>query len=171
MKHIIALSLIPLLSACSDPGAQIAAPDYATAALDLSSPEGTAYSMMVAMYRGDAAMIDRVFQDRGDLSRVKADGTTEYGGRERWQDWVGTLKTGRAHEELFGIEVKQYGNLASVWAPFVIRFDGKIVGCGINQLSMAKSNGEWRIVSGMDAQEPNEQCATFKTDYRAGTRK
>jgi len=37
MKHIIALSLIPLLSARSDPGAQIAAPDYATAALDVDT--------------------------------------------------------------------------------------------------------------------------------------
>jgi len=123
--------------------------------------------MMVAMYRGDVAMIDRVFQDGGDLKRVKADGTTEYGGRERWQDWVGTLNTGQAHEELFGIEVKQYGNLASVWAPFVIRFEGKIVGCGVNQLSMAQTDGDWRIVSGMDVQAPKEDCADFKDRYLA----
>ncbi len=160
-----------LTAACAVPPPQPdnvkKAPDYATAEPDLSTPEGTAYAMMMAMYRGDTELVDRVFHPDGDLHRVKADGTVQFGGRKGWRDWVGTLEMGYANEELFDIKVEQYGNLATVWAPFVIAVDGKTVGCGVNQLSMAKSDGEWRIVAGMDVQAPKETCDSFKADYAA----
>ena len=166
----LSLAALFLLSACAVPPPQPdtmqQAPDYATAEPDLSTPKGTAYAMMMAMYRGDAQLVDRVFHPDGDLHRVKADGSIQFGGRTRWQEWVGTLETGYANEELFSIDVEEFGNLATVWAPFVISVDGKIVGCGVNQLSMAKSNNEWRIVSGMDIQAPKEDCAEFKQTYK-----
>lgn len=124
--------------------------------------------MMIAMYRGDADMVDQVFSQGGTLRRVKTDGTIRPDGRARWQEWVGTLDVGQAHEELFGIRVEQFENLASVWAPFVIRFDGKIVGCGVNQLSMARAEGQWRVVSGMDTPAPKGSCETFKDSYLSG---
>ena len=123
--------------------------------------------MMMAMYRGDAALVDRVFHPKGDLSRIRADGSVKYGGREGWQKWVGTLQKGQANEELFDIKVEQFGNLATVWAPFVISVDGKLVGCGVNQLSMAKQGNDWRIVSGIDVQAPKEDCADFKKNYKS----
>jgi len=161
------------LTACTAANPQMSAPeypvpDYTAAAMDLSTPAGTAYSMMIAMYRGDAGMIDKVFHESGRLSRVKADGTVEPDGLKLWRDWVGTLEVGQAHEEIFGLRVETFENLATVWAPFVISFDGKIVGCGVNQLSMALTDGDWRIVSGMDTPAPKESCSTFKEDYLAG---
>jgi len=86
-------------------------------------------------------------------------------GLKRWRDWVGTLEVGRANEELFALEVEQYGKLATVWAPFVIHFDGKLVGCGVNQLSMAQVDGNWRVVSGMDTPAPKDSCETFREAY------
>lgn len=165
--HIIAISLLGLISACSENQApNMSSPDYASAEIDLSTPQGTAYAMMIAMYRGDADLVDRVFENDGNLNRVNPDGSVEFGGRAKWQEWVGTLEPGQAHEELFDIEVEEFGNLATVWAPFVISFKDKIVGCGVNQLSMAKRDNKWRIVSGMDVQAPKEDCADFKANYR-----
>ncbi|WP_034388064.1 hypothetical protein [Hellea balneolensis] len=165
--------ILSLTAACSNKDIQSAAKDntpieYASATIDLSTPQGTAYAMMIAMYRGDTDMVDRIFHEHGRLSRVKADGSVEPDGLERWRDWVGTLETGQAYEEIFGLRAEEYRKLATVWAPFVISFDGKIVGCGVNQLSMAKDNsGNWRIVSGMDTPAPRDSCDTFKTDYLA----
>lgn len=164
MRYIF-LTAAACLSACTAPAAQLP-PDYATAAPDLSSPQGSAYAMMIAMYRGDADLVDRVFHPDGTLQRVKANGTVDFGGRRDWQNWVGSLETGQANEELFAIKVEQFDNLATVWAPFVISFDGKIVGCGVNQFSMTKSNGKWQILSGTDVQAPKESCADFKANYR-----
>jgi len=142
-------------------------PDYATASINLSTPQGTTYAMMIAMYRGDAQIIDQVFIEGAALRRVKADGTVEPDGLKRWRDWVGTLAVGQAHEEIFGLKVEQFENLATVWAPFVISFDGEIAGCGVNQLSMARHNDQWRIVSGIDTAAPKESCAGFKDTYLA----
>jgi len=158
--------LAGILTACSSPAPVSTAPNYDTSEPDLSTPEGTAYAMMIAMYRGDADLVDQVFHPDGSLTRIGADGSVKLGGREGWQKWVGTLKAGQANEELFSIKVEEFGNLATVWAPFVIAFDGKIVGCGVNQLSMAKSDDIWRIVSGMDVQAPKEDCADFKASYK-----
>ena len=144
-------------------------PDYASAPLDLSTPKATAYSMMIAMYRGDSQMVDQVFAPDGVLMRLTKDGEIKRNGLPRWREWVGTLKTGQAHEELFAVETEQYGKLATAWAPFIIHLDGKLVGCGVNQFTMAKLGDDWRIVSGMDTQAPKEACATFRESYKNGS--
>jgi len=163
-----------LISACSAPtspqadASPIAPPDYATAPLDLSTPENTAYSTMIAMYRGDAEMLDKIFAEGATLRRVNAEGKIDPNGLPRWRDWVATLQVGRAHEELFDIRTEQYGTLASVWAPFTIRVDGNLVGCGVNQFTMAKLDAGWQIMSGTDVQAPKEQCTTFRESYASG---
>jgi len=160
------------LTACAADTPSIAvtdpSPDYATAPLDLSTPEAAAYSMMIAMYRGDAGMVDNIFLEGATLRRVKADGSVEHDGLQRWRDWVSTLETGQAYEEIFGLKTQQFENLATVWAPFVITFKGEIAGCGVNQLSMVRTQGDWRVVSGMDTQAPKESCPAFKETYLAG---
>ena len=168
----LALTLISaaaLLSACSaatpETASEIAAPNYKDAPLDLSTPENTAYSMMIAMYRGDAEMVDAIFADGGTLLRLKPDGSIARDGLPRWREWVGTLEVGYAHEELFDIEVESYGKLATVWAPFVIDVDGERVGCGVNQFTMAEMEGDWRIVTGMDVQAEKDECAGFRKGY------
>jgi hypothetical protein len=125
--------------------------------------------MMMAMYRGDAGIVDKVFIEGAALRRVKADGAVETDGLKRWRDWVGTLEVGQAHEEISGLEVQRFGTLAAVWAPFVITYEGKIVGCGVNHLSMAYADAQWRVVSGMDTPAPKDSCAQFKEEYLSGT--
>ncbi|MEP3653687.1 MAG: hypothetical protein ABJO36_02220 [Litorimonas sp.] len=165
---------LTLLSACSadplEPAIKtVATPDYDTAPLDLSTPENTAYSMMIAMYRGDAEMVDAIFAEGGTLLRLNSEGEITRDGLPRWREWVGTLEVGYAHEELFEIKVEKYGKLSSVWAPFVIDVDGKRVGCGVNHFTMAEMPEGWRIVSGMDVQAPKEDCSGFRDSYRGGT--
>ena len=160
-----------LMSGCSavddETNQRPAAPDYATAPLDLSTPENTAYSMMMAMYRGDAEMVDAVFTKGGSLRRVKADGTVTENALPRWRDWVSTLDVGQAHEEIFALKIQQFENLATVWAPFVIDVDGKRVGCGVNHLAMVRDGANWRVTVGMDVQAPKEICQTYKAELMA----
>lgn len=135
------------------------------APIDLSTPEATAFSMMRAMYQGDAGMVDQVFADGATLRRVTTEGDLRPDGLERWRDWVGALETGAAYEVLFGVETTLYGNLAAVWAPFTISLNGDLVGCGVNQLTMARQGESWRIVFGMDTNAQKETCDTFKQTY------
>ncbi|MEM9600032.1 MAG: hypothetical protein AAF926_03330, partial [Pseudomonadota bacterium] len=139
----------PLTPAVTEATPDSAPPNYATALLDRSTPEATAYSLMIAMYRGDTAMADAVFAPDGELNRLSASGEIRRGARQGWQDWVGTLEVGQAREDLFDIKVEQFGRLATVWAPFTISIDGELRGCGVNSFTMVDMGEddapEWRI--------------------------
>ena len=164
---LMALSLaIFLAEACADPEtphADMLAP------IDLSTPEAAVYSMMRAMFQGDAEMVDQIFIEGAQLRRVTAEGQLRPDGLKRWRDWVGTLEPGDAHEELFAVTSQQRGPLATVWAPFIITFQGELVGCGVNQLTLAKSDDQWRVVFGMDTGEPAGTCEGFKARYLAAS--
>ena len=138
-----------------------------TAPIDLSPPEATVYSMMRAMYQGDTDMVDQAFLDTATLRRVTIEGEVRPDGLQRWRDWVGTLDQGDAYEELFAVRSEQFGPLASVWAPFVIRYQGELIGCGVNQLTLAQVEGDWRVVFAMDTSEPKETCGEFKARFLA----
>lgn len=142
----------------------LAEPDM-RAPVDLSSPEAAAFSMMRAMFQGDADMVDQVFLEGAQLRRVSEAGTLGENGLSGWRDWVGSLSVGEAHEEIFGVTSETFGNLASVWAPFIISYQGELVGCGVNQMTMTKVEDAWRVVFVMDTQAPKETCGTFKETY------
>lgn len=135
--------------------------------IDLSTPEAATHSMMRAMYQADADMVDQVFIDGAQLRRVTAEGELRPDGLQRWRDWVGSLEPGDAYEELFALSTEQLGSLATVWAPFLVTYQGDLVGCGVNQLTLAKTDGEWRVVFAMDASEPKDTCGDFKARYLA----
>lgn len=167
MKLSVSTIAVLAISALALPALGEEADPAMMASIDLSTPEATAYSMMRAMYQGDADMVDQVFAPDAQLRRVTSEGELRPDGLQRWRDWVGTLAVGDAHEDLFGVTSETYGHLSTVWAPFTIVYQGEMVGCGVNQLSMAKMEGSWRVVFGMDTNAPKDSCATFKADYLA----
>lgn len=158
-------SLVLSLALLNGVAAEAQSADEMLAPMDLSSPEASVYSMMRAMFQADPEMIDQIFLPEATLARVSRTGEIRPDGLRAWRDWVGTLEPGAAHERLFAVTSEQYGPLATVWAPFVISLNGETVGCGVNTLTLARQEEDWRIVFGMDAQAPEEACATFETDY------
>lgn len=135
--------------------------------VDLSTPKGAVYSLMRGMYQGDPDMIDRVMLEDGVFRRALPDGRITQDGLPDWRTWVGTLEVGTAHEELFEVRTQQFGNMATVWAPFVIRVNGAIANCGVNTMTLAQTGGEWKIVFGMDTPAPGDTCHSFKATYSA----
>lgn len=169
IRQTAIVTLCTFLAACAHAATPdgFTPPDYATAQIDLSTPQASAYSMMMAMYQGSTVMVDQVFAPDATLNRLRASGEVEKDGLTPWRDWVGTLEVGQANEELFNLKVEQFDRLATVWAPFVIRYEGEIVGCGVNQFVMVDYGeeadaSEWRILSGIDVQASRETCAGFK---------
>ena len=133
--------------------------------VDLSTPEDAVYSLMRGMYQGDAEMIDNVMLEDGVFRRVVADGQVTPDGLDNWRDWVSTLDVGAAHEELFAVTSETFGNMATVWAPFIIRVNGTIVNCGVNTMTLAQVDEDWKIVFGMDTPAARDTCETFKSAY------
>ena len=165
MMRFISLAIVGL-AGCAHAETTMPA-DPMTAPLNLSTPEATVFSMMRAMYQGDAGMVDQIFVTDAELRRVTHEGDLQPDGLVRWRDWVSTLEIGEAHEELFAVTTEQRGPLATVWAPFVITYQSELVGCGVNTLTLARQDQDWRVVFAMDTSEPAETCAGFKSRYLA----
>ncbi|MEO0607551.1 MAG: hypothetical protein AAFY82_04920 [Pseudomonadota bacterium] len=156
-----------VLTLCAGASQAESAPEM-TAPIDLSSPEATVFSMMRAMYQGRTEMVDQVFLETATLRRVTGEGEVRPDGLQRWRDWVGTLEPGDAYEDVFGVTSHRFGRLASVWAPFVITYQGERIGCGVNQITLAQTGEDWRVVFAMDTSEPKETCGDFKARVLAG---
>lgn len=63
---------------------------------------------------------------------------------------IARLKKGQLDERIRFEAVHVDGNLASVWTPYRLYFDGKFMHCGANSFQLVKMNGQWRIAHLID---------------------
>lgn len=159
------LLIFTILFACLPHLSAAQTADQMLGPVDLTTPENAVYSLMRGMYQGDTDMIDQVMLEDGVFRRALPDGQVTQDGLSNWKSWVGTLEIGTAHEELFSVDSLQYGNMATVWAPFVISVNGRIANCGVNTMTLANTDGDWKIVFGMDTPAPKDSCHSFKATY------
>ena len=143
----MAMSFIPLLlmvSAQALPAASaLPPPDDNTAAV--LAPINAAFAAFEA---GDAAaMLRHVYPD----GRVTAVGTLPSGSGVRQQSWTQfaeRLKPGEGFQERISdpaIEID--GDIAMVWAPFVVRVGGKVSNCGYDHFDLVRESGTWKIMN------------------------
>ena len=105
-------------------------------------------SAFAAFEAGDAAALLRhVYPD----GRVTATGTraTSSGLRQQsWTEFSQRLQPGAGFQEQISdpaIEVD--GDVAMVWAPFVVRVGGKVSNCGYDHFDLVRDNGTWKIMN------------------------
>lgn len=55
--------------------------------------------------------------------------------------------------------VLQHGDMAHVWAPYAFWVDGERTHCGIDSISLSRSDGTWRVTNMSYTVEPTERCA------------
>ncbi len=105
--------------------------------------------LFAAFETGDAAaMLEVVYPD----GRVTASGTLPTGGptlRQRsWTQFAERVKTGAPFQEtIFDPGIKVDGDIALVWAPFVVRVAGKVSNCGVDHFDLVRENGVWKVMN------------------------
>ncbi|WP_230291912.1 nuclear transport factor 2 family protein [Croceicoccus sp. Ery5] len=57
--------------------------------------------------------------------------------------------------------VLQHGDMAHVWAPYAFWIDGEKSHCGIDSISLSRSEGVWRVTNMTYSVEPVAQCAAL----------
>lgn len=125
------------------------------------SPKAVIEKLFDGMRAGDGDMIRALVTDGASLDRVTKDGELRTGGFERWIAWVDQQKEGDADERIFAVKTQEFDNLATVWAPFILYYKGDLVGCGVNQFTLAKVANVWKIVHGIDTAH-NGSCEGFQ---------
>ena len=104
--------------------------------------------LFAALEAGDAAGVLRVVYPDG---RVTAVGTLRSGTglrQESWTQFAARLKSGQGFVETISdpaIDVD--GDIAMVWAPFVVRVDGKVSNCGFDHFDLVRERGAWKVMN------------------------
>ena len=105
-------------------------------------------ALFAALEAGDSAGVLRVVYPDG---RVTAVGTLRTGNglrQESWTQFAARLKPGEGFRESISdpaIEID--GDIAMVWAPFVVRVDGKVGNCGVDHFDLAREGGAWKVMN------------------------
>jgi Putative lumazine-binding len=104
--------------------------------------------LFAALGAGDSAAVLRVVYPDG---RVTAVGTLRSGNglrQESWTQFAARLKPGEGFQESISdpaIEVD--GDIAMVWAPFVVRVGGKVSNCGVDHFDLVRESGAWKVMN------------------------
>jgi len=141
---ILSLLLAAQTSSGSLPPAQsIPPPDFETA--NVLAP---IQQLFAAFETGDSAAMLRLVHPEG---RVTATGTRASGSGLRQQSWAEFAQrvtpAGSFTETISDPAIEIDGDVAMVWAPFVVRVGGKVSNCGVDHFDLVRDQGAWKIMN------------------------
>ena len=125
------------------PAQPIPPPDFETA--NVLAP---IQQLFAALEAGDsAAMLRFVYPD----GRVTATGQRASSSGLRQMSWTQFAQRvtpdARFSESISDPAVEVDGDVAMVWAPFVVRVNGKVANCGVDHFDLVRDNGAWKIMN------------------------
>jgi hypothetical protein len=106
-------------------------------------------ALFAAFEAGDAAAMLRHVYPEG---RVTASGTRGDGAstlrQQSWTEFAGRVRPDRPFTEQISDPVIDIdGDIAMVWAPFVVRVGGKISNCGVDHFDLVREDGTWKVMN------------------------
>ncbi|MEM9669086.1 MAG: hypothetical protein AAF950_09200 [Pseudomonadota bacterium] len=124
------------------------------------SPRVTVEALFEAMRAGDGDAVRKRVREGSVLQRATPEGIEDLP-FEDWANWIDTLEPDQADESLFWARVTEQNNIATIWAPFVIRIGGDIKGCGTNHFTLARESNRWLVIHGVDTKSQYD-CEAFE---------
>ena len=105
-------------------------------------------ALLAAFEAGDSAAVLRVVYPDG---RVTATGNRASGSGVRQQSWAQFAERIRPdapfQERISDPAIEVDGDVAMVWAPFVVRVAGKVSNCGFDLFDLVRENGAWKVMN------------------------
>lgn len=136
------------------------------AALPMSvSPQDTAGALAAVerifegMRAGNADMVRAMFASDARFALIDVrDGPARVvvQGVDGWIRSIGT-SGGRWDEQIYDVEVRVDGAMASVWAPYTFYLDGAVRHCGINSIELLRDEDGWKVTQLSDTRRV-ERC-------------
>jgi hypothetical protein len=66
---------------------------------------------------------------------------------ESWTQFTQRVSGSAFQETISDPAIEIDGDAAMVWAPFVVRIDGKVNNCGIDHFDLVRENGTWKVMN------------------------
>ena len=111
------------------------------------------------MRTADAAMVREVFAVGARFAVLnEGDGpaTVAVQSVDGWIQSIGDSE-GRWNEQIYAVEARVDGDMASIWAPYTFYLDGTIRHCGINSIELLHDAEGWKVTQLSDTRR-TENC-------------
>jgi hypothetical protein len=106
-------------------------------------------ALFAAFETGDAAaMLRQVYPDgRVTASGLRGDGASNLR-QLSWTQFAERVRPDRAFQErISDPAVRIDGDIAMVWATFVVRVAGRVSNCGVDHFDLVRENGAWKVMN------------------------
>jgi len=106
-------------------------------------------ALFAAFEGGDAAaMLRQVYPEgRVTASDLRADGASGLR-QQSWTQFAGRIRPNNGFQERISNPVIRIdGDIAMVWAPFVVRVTGVVGNCGVDHFDLVRENGTWKVMN------------------------
>jgi hypothetical protein len=126
-----------------------AVPAAAPAPADPAAVMAPLNALFAAFEVGDsAAMLAQVYPDgRVTASGLRGDGASNLR-QMSWTQFAARVTPERAFQERISEpRVAIDGDIAMVWAPFVVRVGGRVANCGYDHFDLVRENGTWKVMN------------------------
>jgi ketosteroid isomerase-like protein len=136
---IVAIALAAAAPAAAQPAARV---DTEAVLVPLNA-------LFAAFEAGDAAaMLRQVYPDgRVTATGRRADGAANLR-QFSWTQFAERVQPERGFQERIADPVIHIdGNIAVVWAPFVVRVAGAVSNCGVDHFDLVRENGAWKVMN------------------------
>jgi ketosteroid isomerase-like protein len=107
------------------------------------------HALFAAFEAGDAAaMLQHVYPDgRVTASGLRGDGASNLR-QQSWTQFADRIEPDRAFQErIADPTITIDGDIAMVWAAFVVRVDGKVSNCGTDHFDLVREHGAWKVMN------------------------
>ena len=118
------------------------------------NPEDVVYRFFQAMSDIDTVFLEEVLMEDASLSSTSLLNGGEAISRvtkSQFIESVSQAKVGDLNEQVSNLRVEQDGGLANVWMDYSFYYQGQLSHCGVNNFSLARQSGSWKILSLADS--------------------
>jgi len=140
---ILPLLIAAQVSSGQLPPAQAIPPDFETT--NVLAP---IQQLFAAFEAGDSAAVLRLVYPDGQVTATGMRASSSGLRQQSWAEFAARITPATAFRETISdpaIEVD--GDIAMVWAPFVVRVGGKVSNCGFDHFDLVRENGAWKVMN------------------------
>ena len=143
-RMILSLLLVAQVSSGQlPPAGPIPAPDF-----DAANVLAPIQQLFAAFEAGDSATMLRLVYADGLVTATGERASGSGVRRMSWTDFAQRVTpTTRFSESISDPAIEVDGDAAMVWAPFVVRVNGKVANCGFDHFDLVRENGAWKVMN------------------------
>lgn len=122
----------------------------------VDGPRAAVDQLFLGMHMGNESIVRQVLAPDVRFTVLGDDGTITAQGVDGWIRAL-VASQGAWDEQIYDVEVRVDGPLASVWAPYTFYLAGRLSHCGVNSIELLRGTDGWKITQIADTQR-GERC-------------